>query len=81
MRIHRLALQLQQFASEKFFLLLFFIVSISFSHVNINPVLSLSKRNKQGKSGKPNQVFRGAYGKLSILRSMCKDGEYISHIA
>ena len=40
MRIHRLALQLQQFASEKFFLLLFFIVSISFSHVNIDSVLS-----------------------------------------
>ncbi|XP_029181305.2 ATP-dependent DNA helicase Q-like 3 [Acropora millepora] len=33
------------------------------------------KRNKTtGKSAKANRVFRGAYGKLSILRSMCKEG-------
>ena len=35
-------------------------------------------RNKLG--SKPVQVFRGAYGKLSILRSMCKDGEERIHV-
>ena len=32
---------------------------------------------KQSKGAKPVQVFRGAYGKLAILRSMCKDGKKI----
>ena len=33
------------------------------------------RNNTTGKSAKANRVFRGAYGKLSILRSMCKEGE------
>ena len=34
-------------------------------------------REKQSKGVKPVQVFRGAYGKLAILWSMCKDGKKI----
>ena len=34
-------------------------------------------RKKQSKGAKPVQVFCGAYGKLAILRSMCKDGKKI----
>ena len=33
------------------------------------------RKKTTGKSAKANRVFRGAYGKLSTLRSMCKEGE------
>ena len=48
------------------------IVSYRFAHVNIDPVLPFPIRNKQVKSGKPNQVFRGAYGSCRYLDQCAK---------
>ena len=57
-------------------LVIFFLLQLNQCLEETSKTFTLFVRNKtKGKSAKANRVFRGAYGKLSILRSMCKEGE------